>query len=150
MIKKFALTMATIVTGFLGAVVVTSPAQAAPTCPFNMICWFDASNWQGPKYVVNPDDFPQATCFNMSTDPNTGINWNNIVESVWWNDIEFAGSYVEFYEGSNCTISAITRAHAWPPVSDQMQSCNEPAAVWDGPCGPPSAPKQISSWAFRL
>jgi len=152
-IKKLALTLAAIAAGFLGAVVVTSPAQAAPTCPFDMICWFDRHDWQGAVYVVNPDNFPQATCFNMGTDPNTGINWNDIVDSVWWNDIEFASSYVEFYEGPNCTISAVTRAHAWVPVTDQMQQCTEGPSPdpWKGPCGPPNnVAKRISSWAFRL
>lgn len=149
--KKIAVVLATVVAGIGGAVMVSSPAQATPTCPFDMICWFDRSDWQTdathPKYVVNPSGLPAYTCFNMGVDP-TGFNWNDAVDSVWWNDILYPTAYVEFYEGTNCTVSAITRAYAWSPVSDQMQSCTEPAAVWNGPCQNRLLQRRISSWAF--
>ena len=151
MLKRIALILAAVVAGFLGAVAVTGPAHADPTCPFQDICWFDANNWQGTKYVVDPSSFPANHCFNMGVDPNTGINWNDIVGSVWWNDIQDSHTYVEFYENVNCTGISITRAHAWVPTSDQMQSCVEAVNIWNGPCvGRPGTPKLISSWAFTF
>jgi hypothetical protein len=148
LIKRIALVLA----GVLVAVtLVAAPAQAAPTCPLYRICWFDLNNWQGAKYVVNPSSFPAHTCFNMGYDPNTGINWDRVIDSVWWNEIAFPDSYVEFYEGPDCTISAVTRAGAWSPADYQMQSCTEPAAEWNGPCGPPSnVPHRIRSWAYTF
>jgi hypothetical protein len=151
MLKRLVLILATVVAGSLGALAISAPASAAPTCPFYRICWFDAGNWQGPLYQVNPTSFPAHTCFNMSTDPNTGINWDKAVDSVWWNEIAFPESYVEFYEGQNCTIAAVTRADAWSPVANQMQSCNEGPAPdpWRGPCGPPNnVSHRIRSWAY--
>jgi hypothetical protein len=147
--RRIALILATVVAGALGALTVTSPALADPTCPFHRICWFDLNNWQGVKYVVNPSNFPANTCFNMSTDPNTGINWDRISDSVWWNDISLPSTYVEFYEGQNCTIRSVTRAGAWTPTDYQMQSCTEGAPEWNGPCGPPSnVSHRIRSWAY--
>lgn len=155
MFKRLTLILATVVAGFLGAMAIAAPAQAVPTCDFGRICWFDASNWQTdathPKYVVNPSGLPANTCFNMGTDP-TGFNWSKRADSVWWNDILYPDSYAEFYSGPNCTGYAITRAGAWSPVDYQMQSCVEPAAEWNGPCGPPDnlAYNRIMSWAFNV
>jgi hypothetical protein len=125
-----------------------TPAQAVSRCPYTTICWYDSSDWRDPKYVVNPAGLPQHTCFNMGVDPNTGINWDRRVDSVWWNDILGPITYVEFYSGRDCTVALVTRAYAWVPQSDQMQSCTEPIAQWNGPCGIPSASKVIRSWAF--
>jgi hypothetical protein len=148
MFKRLALGLVVTLVAVLGLAV---PAQAAPTCDFHLICWFDQNNWQGNKYVVNPSSLPQHTCFNMSTDPNTGINWDRIVDSVWWNDILYPDVYVEFYEGQNCTIAAVTRADAWTPVDNQMQSCLEGSPEWHGPCGPPNnVSHRIRSWAFSF
>lgn len=153
MIKKFALILATIVAGFLGSVAIVSPASAAPTCNDGDICFFDLNNWQGTKYVIDVAFVPPNTCFNMGTDPNTGLNWDRIIDSVWWNDILGNGNtYVEFYEGQNCSVAAVTRANAWPPTYDQMQSCTENGSPdpWKGPCGPPSnVPHRIRSWAYN-
>lgn len=149
MFKRIALILAAVVAGALGAVTISAPAQADSPC-LNRICWFDGENWNGNMYIVNPSSFPSGTCFNLGTDPNTGINWNNRPKSLMWNDILYPDSYVEFYDGLNCTVIAITRAGAWPPVDYQMQSCTEPAAEWNGPCGPISSVlRRPSSWAFQ-
>lgn len=124
------------------------PAQAVSSCPQGTICWFDASNWQGREYIVNPNGLPQHTCFNMGVDGNTGINWDRRIDSVWWNDILGPITYVDFYSGRDCTVALVTRAYAWVPQTDQKQSCTEPVAIWNGPCGIPSASKVIRSWAF--
>ena len=146
MFKRLALGLVVTLVAVLGLAV---PAQAAPTCDFYRICWFDLNNWQGVKYVVNPSGLPQHTCFNMGTDPNTGYNWDKIIDSVWWNEISFPDAYAEFYEGLNCTIAAVTRTDSWAPVDNQMQSCTEGAPEWKGPCGPPSnVSHRIRSWAF--
>jgi hypothetical protein len=124
------------------------PAQAVSSCPYTSICWYDSSNWQGAKYIVNPAHLPQHTCFNMGVDPNTGINWDRRIDSVWWNDILGPITYVEFYAGRDCRAPLVTRAYAWVPTSDQQQSCSEPVWIWNGPCGIPSANNVLRSWAF--
>jgi hypothetical protein len=149
MYKRLALLLATLVVGSLGALAVTAPASAAPNpCPAKFICWYDRSDWTSYNYIVNPLITAPNTCFNMGTDPN-GVNWDSIVDSVWWNQGNAAPAYAEFYEGLNCTIAPVTRAHAFGYISDQMQSCTEAAIYWNGPCAPPSyVIHRIRSWAF--
>lgn len=123
--------------------------QRVPTCPDGILCWFDWNNWQGPKYMVDIAGVPANTCFNMGTDP-FGTNWNDIVDSVWWNETLGSGNtYAEFYEGANCTVIAVARAWTNGVPYDQMNSCTR-GIEWNGPCGPPNnVAKRISSWAYN-
>lgn len=147
--KRILAVLAAIAIGVTGAVVAASPAQADPTCPAYRICWFDANNWQGTKYVVNPSSFIPGHCYNMGIDGNTGINWDRLIDSVWWNEIVDSTTYAELYSGWDCTIAKVTRVYAWPSTANQMHRCTEPFALWNGPCGPPNNVSQrIRSWAF--
>jgi hypothetical protein len=147
--KKIA---ATLIMALVATVGLATPAFADPSCPFDRICFFDAGNWQAdvnyPKYVVNPSGLAANTCYNFGIDP-TGFNWDKQVDSIWWNDILYPDGYVEIYSGWNCTGYAISRAGAWPPVDYQMQSCTEPAAEWNGPCGDNEVFNRPRSWAFN-
>lgn len=145
MLKRIALLLAGVLVGLTVAVVVSTPAQAAPTCPVGHLCFFDASNWQGTKYVIANGQYPQNTCFNMGTDPNTGINWNDKIDSVWWNSTIIQGStHTNFYKDAGCGGIIVTQAWADGHVDNQMQSCNEPVTEWNGACGSSG----ISSWKF--
>jgi hypothetical protein len=128
------------------------PAQAAPTCDPGLICWFDLNNWQGTKYKVAYGGLTQGKCYNMGTDPNTGIIWNDNKETVWWNGVVVVcTTHANFYENSNCGGVLVTQAWADGHPDNQMQSCTEPATEWNGPCGPPSnGAKRISSWKFWI
>lgn len=149
MIKRLALILATLVAGLVGAMAVTAPAQAAPTCPDGLLCWFDANNWQGTKYMVATGGLNPGQCYNMGVDPGTGINWNNIVSSVWWNGTVIPGStHAAFWGDTNCTGQVVTRPFADGVPDHQMHSCVEPAIEWNGPCSSTNLPTLISSWAF--
>ena len=151
MIKKTALILATVMAGLLGVTAVSTPAHAAAPnpCPYKFICWYDRNDWTSFNYLAAPWTLSPNTCYNMGYDPNTGVNWNELADSVWWSDGGLPGAYVEFYEGFNCTIRSITRAFPAGLAMDQLQSCTEPVNVWNGPCGPPNfVAKRISSWAF--
>ena len=96
MLKKLLAALVALTVSTVTAVAFTAaPAQAAPSCDFYRICFFDASNWQSdanyPKYVVNPSGLPANTCYNFGTDP-TGFNWDRQVDSIWWNEILYPDS----------------------------------------------------------
>lgn len=142
MIKRAAVILA----GVLAAIaLMAAPAQAAPTCQAGLVCWFDQSNWQGPQYKIATGGFSTNTCYGMGVDPNTGINWNDIIDSVWWNGTVFPGTtHMNFYKNAGCTGTTVTTAWGDGHVDNQMQSCNESVTEWDGACGSSG----ISSWKF--
>lgn len=74
MLKRFALILATVVAGFLGAVAVTSPAQAAPVdCPTAQICFWIHTDYAGSYVNYAPDVLGFNTCVNFPAAFNNQI-----------------------------------------------------------------------------
>jgi opacity protein-like surface antigen len=131
MFKRITLILATLVAGAVGAVLVSSPAQAA-SCNYPYMCTFDASNWQGKNYVYDPQGM-SAGCRNFGVAPD-GFNWDNKIDSVFYND-DWDDTGVTFYTGTSCTGTLVTYVSNDGTVGNQLRACPQPAAKWQGACG---------------
>lgn len=134
--KRAALFLMTFAVMLGGAFAAAAPAQAADSCPWGYVCWFDTSNWTGNKYVIPSGTITPGTCYNMGTDPNTNINWNDRANSAWSNFNVQSTTHVTYFGNPGCSSpnAYITKAYGNGIPGDQMKSCNQPWGIWNGPC----------------
>lgn len=109
--------------------------QAATACPWGHLCIYplpdQSVGTSGHMYVFDAWYFSPGQCYTLGTDP-LGFNWNDHVDSVWFNDYNYIAA--NFYK-HGCTNTFVTTAKANLVPADAKQSCNEPYASWRGPCG---------------
>jgi hypothetical protein len=110
------------------------PAQAAPSCPLEHMCIYEASNYQGRSYVFNMLQFSGGQCVLLGTDP-TGFNWNDHVNSVFYSDAPWNDTQAQFRKDWPCVGTFVTFVQNSSSSSLSQHSCVQPKVQWDGPCG---------------
>lgn len=132
MLKRFALILATVVAGLLGAVAVTSPAQAAPVdCPTAQICFWIHTDYAGSYVNYAPDVLGFNTCVNFPAAFNNQI-------SSWVSKNSTYGA--RLYKDGNCGGIQVDQGGPWAAhiYNWWTWGCNDCASSWrviTGPAG---------------
>ena len=85
----------------IGGAVSPSDAKSAPSCPYEMVCLWSASNFQGSKLIIRP--VPSGQCRKIA---DIGSGWSSVYNRthryvrVWESTYEHANG------GTRCDGSA--------------------------------------------